>query len=63
MYQQGGYQQPGGFQPPGFGGQGPSAPFGGHAPAPYHGGGPPTAQQDDRYGGKAAKDPLLAVSR
>jgi hypothetical protein len=63
MYQQGGYPQPGGFGPPGgFGGQ-PSVPFGGHAPAPYHGG---QAQDrgDDRLGkSKGAKDPVLALSR
>ncbi|KAI3433349.1 hypothetical protein D9Q98_003167 [Chlorella vulgaris] len=63
MYQQGGYPQPGGFGPPGgFGGQ-PSVPFGGHAPAPYHGG---QAQDrgEDRLGkSKGAKDPVLALSR
>ncbi|PSC76101.1 ER lumen -retaining receptor [Micractinium conductrix] len=65
MYQQGGFQPPGGFggPPGGFGGPSGAPPFGGHAPAPYHGGGQPERQQDDRYAGKGAKDPVLAVSR
>ena len=66
MYQQGGYQAPGGYppqQPTAYGSR--AAPFAGHAPAPYHGGGAaaPADRQDDRFAGKAAKDPLLAVSR
>ncbi|KAL4431200.1 hypothetical protein ABPG75_006456 [Micractinium tetrahymenae] len=66
MYQQGGFAPPpGGYGPPGGFGGAPGAPsFGGHAPAPYHAAPQQAArQQDDRYGGKAAKDPVLAVSR
>lgn len=66
MYQQSGYAPPpGGYGPPGGFGGAPGAPsFGGHAPAPYHAAPQqPIRQQDDRYGGKAAKDPVLAMSR
>lgn len=68
----GGFQAPGApgsFQPPG-----PGAPQfgGGGAPAPYHaggGGGGGSSKEhkqssaDDRFGGKAKQDPVLAVSR
>lgn len=66
MYQQGGFAPPpGGYGPPGGFGGAPGAPsFGGHAPAPYHAAPQQLGrQQDDRYAGKAAKDPVLAVSR
>ena len=59
------FQPYGAYQPPSFGGglSGPSAAppsFGGAPPAAPGGGG---RGGDDRYAGKAAKDPLLAVTK
>lgn len=52
----------GNYQPPSFGAnynQGFNAPMG-TQPAGAYGAG---SQNDDRYGGKAAKDPLLLITR